>query len=452
MSNFSILNRLKEIYDYIKSKTKDIEHIEIFMSKSSEEEYSIRAKDLDKYTFAESIGIGIRLIKDGFVGSSFTEKLENSKDLDNLVNNAKNSMKYSISEPFNIITEKDEDFNKSYNMINKDIISISNDKLKNIGLDIEETLYSLDKRISNVPSAGLGRYTFSKAIINSNGICKEEIKNSISYFAEVIAKENDIIKTGFDVYTSLDSKFNIKEFCNNIVENATSKLSARKIESGKYRTVFLNKAMRSILGGYLGLFSAENVQKNLSLFRDKLNKKVANEFITIKDIALLNNGLANTNFDGEGVRTKDLTIIENGILKNFLYNNYTAKKDNIESTGHASRGFKSPIGISSHNFFVDSKNKTNLDSLILEVKNGIFVTSLTGLHAGINFISGDFSLQAEGIKIENGKLSYTANPFIVSGNILNLLTDIEMFADDIDYNKSSIYCPSALIKELSFAS
>ena len=84
--------------------------------------------------------------------------------------------------------------------------------------------------------------------------------------------------------------------------------------------------------------------------------------------------------------------------------------------------------------------------------DGVLVNSLTGTHAGVNAISGDFSLQAEGIKIENGKLSYTASPFIVSGNILDLLSNVEMLANDTDYHHSSIYAPSALIKELSFAS
>ncbi|WP_085169058.1 TldD/PmbA family protein [Brachyspira hyodysenteriae] len=450
MSENSFKNRIKEIYNDIKNKAKDIDEIEIYMSVSGEEEFTVREKDLDKYTYAESGGIGLRLIKDGKVGISFTEKISSDINIDDLINNAKTSLHYADSEPeYNKLIDKDDE--KSYDMINKDIVNLSNDKLKEISLSIEDKLYSLDNRIVNVPSAGLARYNFNKCIINSNGICKEEKKNSIAYYGEVIAKENDIVKTFFDVYSSTDAVFDVASFTKNIVDNVVNKLSAKPIESGKYKTVFTNKAMRIIIGAYLGLFSSEAVQKKLSLLQGKLNQKIASSIINIKDIPIYDKGLANTNFDGEGSKTKDLNIITNGVLNSYLYNNYTAKKDGIKTTSHASRGFKTSIGISCHNFILENGNNTQ-EELISQIQNGVLVNSLTGTHAGVNAISGDFSLQAEGIKIENGRLAYTASPFIVSGNILDLLSNVEMLANDTDYHHSSIYAPSALIKELSFAS
>ncbi|EKV56068.1 TldD/PmbA family protein [Brachyspira hampsonii] len=449
----SFVNRGKEIYNSIKSKAKDIDEIEVYISQNGEESFGVRERDLDKYTFAETGGIGLRLIKNGKVGISFTEKIDsdiNSSNIENLVNNAKTSLSYAASEPeYNVLIEKDEE--KYYDMMNNDIVNLSNDELKKISLSIEDKLYSLDKRIVNVPSAGLERYDFIKCIINSNGICKAEKKNSIAYYGEVIAKDSNATKTFFDVYYSKDALFDADTFAKNIVDNVVNKLSARTIESGKYKTVFTSKAMITIIGSYLGLFSSEAIQKKLSLLEGKLDKKIASDIINIKDIPLYERGLANTNFDGEGSKTKDLNIITNGVLNSYLYNNYTAKKDGVKTTSHASRGFKTSIGISCHNFILENSNNSQED-LIAQIQNGVLVNSLTGTHAGVNAISGDFSLQAEGIKIENGKLSYTASPFIVSGNILELLSNVEMLANDTDYHHSSIYAPSALIRELSFAS
>ena len=449
-NNKPLIEKIENIYDTIKTKAKDINDIELYMSKSSEEEFVVRERDLDKCTFAESIGIGIRVIKDGKVGMSFSEKVDSEKDLEVLIENAKISMKYSTPDEYNILTKEEDNSKKVFNMLNDDIVNLSSDSIKKLSFDIEDKLYSLDKRIENVPYAGISKYKFQKAIINSNGICKEEIKNSISYFVEVIAKENDITKTGFDMYNSTNAVFDKDNFCKQVVDSATSKLKEKPINSGKYKAIFSNKAMRTILKAYLGLFSAESVQKQTSLFREKIDRQVANSIINIKDIPLLPNGLANTNFDGEGANTKDLTIIENGVLKNFLYNNYTAKKEGKITTAHASRGFKTPIGISCHNFVLEQGNHS-LEELIKEVDDGILVTSMYGVHAGVNAISGDFSLQSEGIKIENGKLTYTTSPFIVSGNILDLLLNIEALANDTDYNRNYIYAPSTLIKELSFS-
>lgn len=446
------MDRLKEIYNSVKNKTNDIGQIEIYMSKSGEEEFVVRERSLDKYTFAESGGIGLRLINNGKVGMSFTEKINSNESIENLVNNAKSSLHYAASElEFNMLIEKDEDNEKSYDMINKDITDLSSDELKNISFSIEDRLYSLDKRIVNVPSAGLARCNFSKCIINSNGVCKEENKNNIMYYAEVIAKDSNATKTFFDVYSSVNAVFDIDSFAKNVAANAVSKLSAKPISSGKYKTVFTSKAMQTIIGAYLGLFSSESVQKKLSLLQGKLNQKIASSIINIKDIPVFDKGLSNTYFDGEGSATKELNIISDGILNSYLYNNYTARKDNRKTTSHALRSFKSSIGISCHNFILENGKNTQ-NELISQIKNGILVNSLTGTHSGVNAVSGDFSLQAEGIKIENGKLSYTASPFIVSGNILDFLSNIEMLADDTDYHHSSIYTPSALIRELSFAS
>lgn len=448
----SFMNRIKEIYDDVKNKANDIDEIEIYMASSGEEEFTVREKDLDKYTYAESGGIGLRLIKDGKIGISFTEKIGSDINIDNLIENAKTSLHYADAEPeYNKLIDNTDKEEKSYDMINNDIVNLSNDKLKEISLSIEDKLYSFDNRIVNVPSAGLARYNFTKCIINSNGICKAEKKNSISYYGEVIAKDSNSVKTFFDVYSAKDAVFNIDDFIKNISDNVLSKLSAKPIESGKYKTVFTSKAMRTILGAYLGLFSSEAVQKKLSLLQGKLNQKVASSIINIKDIPMYDKGLANTNFDGEGSKTEDLNIITNGVLNSYLYNNYTARKENRKTTSHASRGFKTSIGISCHNLILEN-GKNNQEELISQIKNGILVNSLTGTHAGVNAISGDFSLQAEGVKIENGKLAYTASPFIVSGNILDFLSNIEMLADDTDYHHSSIYTPSALIRELSFAS
>ena len=451
----SYIDRIKEIYDNVRNKSKDIDEIEIYTTESGEEEFTVRERDLDKYTFAESGGIGLRFIKDGKVGISFTEKMDCSKDstnINNLINNAKISLNYSESEPdYNTLIEKDDDNENIYNMVNDDIVNLSNDELKKISFLIEDKLYSLDKRIVNVVSAGLARYDFMKCIINSKGICKAEKKNSIAYYAEVIAKDSNTTKTFFDVYSASNASFDIDVFTKSIADNAVNKLSARSIESGKYKTVFTSKAMRTIIGAYISLFSSESVQKKLSLLEGKLNKKIASSIINIKDVPIFNKGLANTHFDGEGSATKDLNIITDGVLNSYLYNNYTARKEGRKTTSHASRGFKTSIGISCHNFILEEGNNTQ-DELISQIQNGVLVNSLTGTHSGVNVISGDFSLQAEGIKIENGKLLYTTNPFIVSGNILDFFTNIEMLANDTDYNHSSLYTPSALIKELSFAS
>lgn len=445
----SLMDKAKEIYEDIKKS--DIGQIEIYMSESREEELSVRENALDKFIFPKSSGVGLRIIKDGRVGMSFSEKADSVKEL---LNDALISMRYASPEvKYNVFIENDKvDIGKTYETIDKGLENISINDLKERAFEIEKSLYALDSKIVNVPSAGLSRYRFTKCVINSNGICKEEKKLGIIYFAEVIAKDKDLVKTSYDAYNARNYDFNLQSFTKSIVDDALSKLYSKPIRGGKYKTIFSNDAMRALVSSYLGLFSSESVQKKISLLQDKKGKKIASDIVNILDSPMMENGLGNTNFDGEGASTKEITLVEDGILRGFLYNNYTAKKDNTVTTAHAARGsYKSPVGISCHNFIL-KEGKYSKEDLIKEIKDGVFVSDITGTHAGVNAISGDFSLQAEGIKVENGSLSYTASPFIVSGNILELLSSIEMIANDTDYCHSSIYTPSVLIKELSFAS
>lgn len=124
------MERIKEIYSTVKNKSNDIDEIEVYISSSGEEEFSVRERDLDKYTFAESGGIGLRLIKDGKVGISFTEKIDSNDSIETLINNAKISLSYANAEPdYNVLIEKEDD-EEVYNIINNDIVNIPNEELK----------------------------------------------------------------------------------------------------------------------------------------------------------------------------------------------------------------------------------------------------------------------------------------------------------------------------------
>lgn len=449
-----MINNIKDIYSIVENKSKEnaIGQFEVYMSTVKEEEIKIREHSLDAFVEAQSGGVAIKLIKDGKVGFSFTEKLDD----DSIVlsfNNAFNSLKYSYSEEeYNHLIEKDtQNSEENYEIVDKDLKLKPIDEIKNIALELEDKLYKLDKRVVNVPMAGASRYSLLKSIMNSRGINKTEKRMSIAYYADIIAKENDNVKTAFNVHASRNAYFNIDELANSIKEEAIGKLKSKPIKSGNFDSIFSSSAMQTLLSAYLGLISSDNVQKKLSLLQDKKNEKIASDIINIYDNPALTGGLGNTHFDGEGLSTKEYSIIENGVLKGFLYNNYTAKKEKIQSTGHAARAsYKSQIGISAHNIIL-KEGSTSRSELISNIKDGVFVTDLMGTHAGVNALSGDFSLQAEGIKIENGELKFHTTPFIVAGNILSFLSSIKIVGNDTEKNRSSIYTPSVLVSDITFS-
>ncbi len=456
MNDKNILEKSKMMFEKLAKKAKEnsIDDIELYMSKYAEEEFRIRNHELDTFLFAENIGASIRIIKDGKVGNSYTEKIDDSDDcINTLFQNAYESIVYATSEPqYNILASKKDSIDEEIIKANETVMEVDTNNLKKDALEIEQMLYDYDKRIINVPYSIIARVKSERSIINSSGICVSGGRALISYYSEIIAQENDLIKTAGNSFTTrfYNKDFNATKFTKKITDEAISKIKSKSFKSGNYTTIFENNAMRTLLGSYMSMFSSDNVQKQLSLFRGKINENVAAENLTIIDNPNIYDGLGNSCFDSEGVATKPLTLIENGILKNFLYNTYTAKKDNIASTGHASRSsYRGNISVGSHNVILKEGTKSFLD-LLLATNNGIMVTDLMGVHAGVNPLSGDFSLQAEGIEIKNGKLTDRLVPFVVSGNILDLFKKIVDVGNDTLYNVSSIYSPSVMVENLSY--
>ncbi len=207
-----------------------------------------------------------------------------------------------------------------------------------------------------------------------------------------------------------------------------------------------------MLESFTGIFSAENVQKDLSLLKGKLNEKIGSDKFTVIDDPFMEGGLSSKSFDGEGVACKFKKVIDKGVLKTYLHNLKTAKKDGVETTGNASKSsYKSPIDISPSNFYIDKGDKS-FDEIISSIEKGILITELQGLHSGLNTISGDFSLAALGFEIESGKIKRPVEQITVAGNYFDMIKDIEDVGTDLKFGlpgDAYIGSPSLKIKKLS---
>jgi PmbA protein len=175
---------------------------------------------------------------------------------------------------------------------------------------------------------------------------------------------------------------------------------------------------------------ADFVQRNQSAFKDKLGQKVASDIVTIHDDGLLQGGLRTGKIDGEGVPQQKTPLIEKGTLQSFIYDNYTARKENRQSTGNASRaGYLSTPNVDSTNFHILPGN-TSKDNLLNEIKDGVLVSYLQGAHSS-NPASGEFSIVATPAwKIKNGETTHAIKGMMVAGNMFQVLKDISAIANN----------------------
>ena len=215
-----------------------------------------------------------------------------------------------------------------------------------------------------------------------------------------------------------------------------------------YKTILNEKVTASLLRFYLINANAENVQKNSSLFIGKLNEQIASSKVTILDAPLTKN-VFYSYYDDEGVAKYNKPIIEKGVLKTYLYNLSTAAKDGVTSTGNAVAS-NGKISIAPSQVVLKPGRKT-LEELMLDVKDGIYLTEVTGLHAGMNPTSGDFSLQANGFIIKDGKIDSPLNLITVAGNLVDLFENVTSVGKDQELQLSGYTTSPIVVKNLAIS-
>jgi PmbA protein len=174
-----------------------------------------------------------------------------------------------------------------------------------------------------------------------------------------------------------------------------------------------------------------------------LGQRVAGENVTVIDDGTLvfdheggirTGGFGTSPFDGEGLPTRRTVLVENGILKNYVMNTYTARKLGMESTGNASRSLASNPGIGAGNFFLEPGELTP-EEIIGGVKNGLYVTETMGF--GVNLVTGDYSQGAAGLWIENGELAYPVEEITIAGNLKEMYRNISAIGNDLVFRSAS---------------
>jgi len=410
-----------------KAGKNDFENSEIYLNKSENFEFRLYKGEVDYYEENEEYGVAFRGEFNNKMGYSYTEKIDEDV-IDNILKNAKNNAL--------IMDEEQEEIfggSKEYKSLPTLTGIYEYDRAKKIELlkRIEKYIYELDERIRNINYCIYADEKTGEQIINNKNL-NLNYENDIAYiYLSVIAEEEGEVHTAshYQLFRDL-SEVKPKQFANKIVQDAVSQFGAETIKSGQYPIILRNEVFIDILSTFSSTLSAENVQKGLSLFKDKIGEQVADQQVTIVDDPFYEKGYRRTPFDSEGVAARFKEVIKEGKLTTYLHNLKTAQKDNTKSTGNAYRSsHKSKISISPTNMYL-KKGEYTFDELLTELKEGLVIEEVQGLHSGANQVSGDFSLSARGFYVENGEVEKPVEQITISGNFLQLLKDIQYIGSD----------------------
>jgi PmbA protein len=424
--------------------------MEIYYSSSKATAVRVYQQEIDEYYIAEEGGLSFRGIYNNQMGYSYTEKIDKDSIpllLEEALNNAEvleTGDQEDLFEGSQTYPEPRESSEVLENLEPESLIEAA--------FEMEKEAKAADPRIQLVQSCGVSKTVSELLIANTKGLHCHQKTAYVTAGLWVIAGEGEQTATGGEMNFTIDnlSRLNVKEIAKIAVSEAVSKLGAQSAATNSYPVIFRYDAATELLGSFLGLFSAESVQKGYSKFAGKLGEKVAGKNITIIDDPLMADSPNYSAFDSEGFATKRKELINKGVLETFMHNRKTAKKDGTVSTGNAMKGgYRGTISVGPYNVYLQPGERA-LKSIISTMENGMMIAELQGTNAGINTVSGEFSLSAIGFLIEDGNIVRPVDQITVSGNFFELLNQIEEVANDLDI-RGSVTSPSIKVKALSIS-
>ena len=372
-------------------------------------------------------GLGIRVAANKAIGFAYTNIIEDKNAVEKAVTSALSAARASKPDAdWNGLPQK-KPFPITENTFDKKIVELSSEDLVNVASTMLDAAGQVDKRVFPI-EGGIGSAYLSNAIANSNGITGFDRGTIIECSLATLAREgSSVTPVCFEFNAARNYNLDPSWVGKEAAKLAVSALKTKSVDTKSGKVILTQFALQDLLAYTLiNAIRADSVQRDQSPFKGKIGEKVASENLTIYDDGLFAGGLRTWAFDGEGVPHQKTTVIEKGILRNFLFDNYSAKKDGKESTGNASRaGYLSTPGIDTTNFHIMPGNKTS-DEMLSEIDDGLIVYYLQGAHSS-NPVSGEFSVVATPAwKIKDGKITHCSRGVMLAGNIFELLKNISV--------------------------
>lgn len=322
-------------------------------------------------------------------------------------------------------------------------------------LDAQDKLYEADPHVIDGCQTEVLREAGEVAIYNSKGLDLHHAHKIAGLISVAVVSDGQEMANDFQFKLGALNTIDVDKLAKKAAAEAVRKLGGDVPKTQVCPVVFNPDAMASLLSTYSSIFSSEAAQKGLSQLAGKEGQVIASPVVTIVDDPFYKDSPAPMNFDAEGSPTHRKNVVEAGVLNTLLYNLKTAAVAGKKTTGNAAKGgYAAAVGLSPFTMYI-APGENSEEELLAKAGNGVYITSLDGLHAGADPISGDFSLQSAGYLIEDGKKTDYVKSFTVAGNFYELLKKITAVASNVElpsaFGSTAFGSPSVLVETLSIA-
>jgi PmbA protein len=409
----------------------------------------VRLGQVETLKESGSKAIGVRVFHGQRAASTYSSDFSHNS-LDRMVKSALELAKITSEDPYAGIPDASQlgSLKGDLDLFSADVYSLPGEERISYARRTEKAALDYDPRIKNSEGGSFDAATGHKVLANSHGFVGEYRRSYCSIAAVPIAQSD----TGamqrdywFSVARSL-SRLESPEHVGQVAAQRTlRRLGARKVKTAQVPIVLDPMVANSMLDHIFEGVNGDSVYRGASFLAGKLGQKIAAETVNVIDDGTMHGGFGTSPFDGEGIPTRRTVVIENGVLKSYLLNTYTAKKLRLQTTANASRGLAGTPGIGPGNYFLQPGSKTPKD-IVAAIPQGLYVTEFLG--HGANLVTGDYSRGASGIWISGGELAYPVEEITVAGNLKEIFFNISEIGNDLEF-RGSVACPTIRIDGLT---
>jgi PmbA protein len=399
------------------------EQVEAFVGSSTSAGVRVHGGEIESLTQATSSGIGVRVVRDGRQGFAYAGSLD-PEVIAEVLADARDNATYAEPEEWVGLAEPDGVAPVELDLWRDALADMPTDRKVALALELERAVKARDPRVTGVRVASWGDGSGIGAVATSTGILVTGRSTFCHLSVQALATDGDETKTGYGVSVGRQpDDVDLDEAAADAADRATRLLGAVQPASGPVTLVLEPRMAATLLGVVAGTLNGESVLKGRSPFADRVGQAIASPLVTLVDDPTDPASLGADRHDGEGLATRRVALIENGVLAGFLHNTMTGRRAGVPSTASAVRGFRSTPGVGAQALAVATGEGT-LEQLIAGVDHGVLVQSMTGLHSGVNPVSGDFSVGVEGLMLRGGATAEPIREATVASTLQRLLLDV----------------------------
>jgi len=421
---------------------------ECTISEGEEFSANVRLRELETLKEAGSRAVGLRILQGRHTGSAHTSDFS-ADGLRHMVRSAIELAAITSEDPHAGLPDPSDlgSIPGDLGLYSSDVERLETELKIDTARRAEDAALRTDPRITNSEGASFDTYLGSRAFANSRGFAGQYRSSYCSLSVVPVARQGESMERDYWYSTarSLAGMEQPEDIGRIAAQRTLRRLGAVKVETRKVPVVFEPRTARTLLGHIFEAVHGGAVYRNESFLAGRLGERVASGKLTVIDDGSMPGLFGTSPFDDEGVPTRRTVVIENGVLRSYLLNTYTARKLGLKTTGNASRGLAGNAGVGNGNLYIE-KGARSPEQLIAGIQDGFYVTELMGF--GANIVTGDYSRGASGLWIRNGELAFPVSEVTIAGTLQQMLLNLEAVGADFEF-RGSMAAPTLVVAEMT---